>query len=119
MGCAACGASRPVIPSDPGSQSVLVVRSRAALPSDCRSLGALSATDGQLEGRGRYEGTEERAVRCLRTLSAQRGGNRLFLPPQGDPEYREAPLFEIVTDCADCGLEVVVLGVAYACPSER
>ena len=95
---------------------VNVLQSTADLHRQCASLGRLSESDGQAEGRGRYNGTEDRALLRLRNDARRVGANVLVVLDKRDLKNRDIPLDEVAVDSPHCKSIVWITADAYMCP---
>lgn len=111
-----CRSEPPPISMPPSAQDVEVLEQTPDISRQCTSLGRLSESDGQADGRGRYDGTEDRALRRLRNDAGRIGANVLVVLDKHDVKNRDIPLEEVAVDCAHCKSVVWMTGDAYACP---
>ena len=111
-----CALQPPPISLLPNAEDVNVLQSTADLYRQCASLGRLSESDGQAEGRGRYNGTEDRALLRLRNDARRVGANVLVVLDKRDLKNRDIPLDEVAVDCPHCKSIVWITADAYMCP---
>jgi hypothetical protein len=118
MGLAACTPVPSPLSLLPHAEDVNVLHSTTDLSRQCASLGRLSESDGQADGRGRYNGAEDRALLRLRNDAGRIGANALVVLDKQDVKNREVPLDEIAVDCPHCKRVVWMTVDAYRCPGK-
>ena len=116
MGLASCTSVPPAIPMLPKAESVKVLQPTPDIPRQCTSLGRLSESDGQAEGSGRYNGTDQRALLRLKNDAASQGANVIVLLDMHDPKNRDVLVAEVYFDCGRCKSVALVTVDAYSCP---